>query len=119
MLEKFFKSTLCFGGGACCVFSKMFILKVRSILKKTTYQAHGRAHCHPEDLQQGPGAIANHVLYIIIEAVCPCTITSGIIREKGKGESDIDSTVLKIILGSINYCAIMCYLSLFSVFSAM
>lgn len=96
------------GMGHVVYFLKCSFLKVRPILKKITYQAHGRAHCHPEDLQQGPGAIANHVLDIIIEAVCPCTITSRIMRQKGKGESDIDSTVLKMILGSIHYCVIKC-----------
>lgn len=46
-----------------------------------TYQAKSRGQEEPGDLYQGPWPVANHVLDVVIETVCPCQ------AEWGKNEN--------------------------------
>lgn len=43
----------------------------------STYQAKARGQKEPGDLHQGPRPVANHVLNVVIETVCPCASRVG------------------------------------------
>lgn len=52
-----------------------------------TYQAKSRSQDEPGDLYQGPRPVANHVLNVVIETVCPCPGTVGEEGEQKGGDS--------------------------------